>query len=54
MRLTCDVINSSIVNGLRQAILLSFCLDKPPGYKVFWEPKTIHYKKKQTNLFRTL
>ena len=40
-----DIINSSVVNGLRQPILSSFILDKPSGYKVFSEPQTVHYKK---------
>ena len=40
-----DVIDGSVVNGLRQAILYTFVLDKKPGYKVFSEPETIHYKK---------
>ena len=52
--LKCDVIDGSVVNGLRQPILYSFILDKKPGYKVFSDPETIHYKKKQTNLFWTL
>ena len=42
IHLKCDVINGSVVNGLRQPILYSFLLDKPSGYKVFSEPETIH------------
>ena len=42
-----DVIDGSVVNGSRQPILFSFVLDEKPGYKVFSEPETIHYKKKQ-------
>ena len=30
---------------MRQPILYRFVLAKPPGYKVFSEPETIHYKK---------
>ena len=45
IHLKCDVIDGSVVNGLRQPILYSFVLDKKPGYKVFYEPETIHYKK---------
>ena len=41
----CDVINGSIIDDAQQPILYSFHLDKPPGYKVFCEPETIHYKK---------
>ena len=45
IHLKCDAINGPVVNGLRQPILYSFVLDKLPGYKVFSEPETIHYKK---------
>ena len=45
LHLKCDIIDGSVVNGLRQLILYSFVLDKIPGYKVFSEPGTIHYKK---------
>ena len=45
MHLTCDVIDGSVVNGLRKAILFTFVLDKLSGYKVFCEPETIHFKK---------
>ena len=31
IHLKCDVIDGSVVNGLRQAILYSFALDKKPG-----------------------
>ena len=43
--LKCDIIDGSVVNGLRQPILYSFVLDEIPGYKVICEPETIHYKK---------
>ena len=43
--LKCDCIDGSVVNGLRQPILYSFVLDKLPGFKVFSEPETTHYKK---------
>ena len=46
IHLKCDIIDGSIVDGFRQPILYSFVLDKKPGYKVFCEPETIHYKKK--------
>ena len=45
IHLKCDCIDGSIQDGLRQPILFSFLLNKPSGYKVFCEPKTIHYKK---------
>ena len=43
--LKCDVIDGSVVDGIRQPILFSFVLDKLPGYKIFCEPETIHYEK---------
>ena len=45
IHLKCDCIDGSVVNGLRQPISYSFVLDKLPGYKVFSEPETIHFKK---------
>ena len=50
IHLKCDCIDGSVVNGLRQPILYSFVLDKKPGYKVFFEPETIHYKKNKSVL----
>ena len=35
IHLKCDIIDGSVVNGLRQPILYSFELDKKPGFKVF-------------------
>ena len=52
--LKCDVIDGSVVNGLRQPILYSFVLDKKPGYKVFSEPETIHYKKINKSVLNTI
>ena len=46
IHLKCDVIDGSVVDGIRQPILSSFVLDKLPGYKVFCKPETVHYKKK--------
>ena len=50
IHLKSDCIDSSVVNGVRQPILYSFVLDKLPGYKVFSEPETIHYKKNKSVL----
>ena len=50
----CDCIDGSVVNGLRQSILYSFVLDKLPGYKVFSEPETIHYKKINKSVLITI
>ena len=54
IHLKCDVIDGSVVNGLRQSILYSFVLDKKPGYKVFSEPETIHYKKINKSVLDTI
>ena len=54
IHLKCDVIDGSVVNGLRQPILYSFVLDKKPGYKVFSEPETIHYKKMNKSVLNTI
>ena len=43
--LKADIIDGSVVNGIRQQILFSFVLTKPSGHKVFCEPETIHNKK---------
>ena len=54
IHLKCDVINGSQVNGSRQRILYSFALDKKPGYKVFSEPETIHYKQINKSVLNTI
>ena len=54
IHLKCDIIDGSVVNGLRQSILYSFVLDKLPGYKVFSEPESIHYKKINKSVLNTI
>ena len=54
IHLKCDVIDGSVVNGLRQPIFYSFVLDKKPGYKVFSEPETIHYKTINRSVLNTI
>ena len=54
INLKCDAIDGSVVNGLRQPRLYSFVLDKLPGYKVFSEPETIHYKKINKSVLNTI
>ena len=54
IHLKCDVIDGSVINGLRQPILYSFVLDKKPGYRVFSEPETIHYKKINKSVLNTI
>ena len=54
INLKCDIIDGSVVDGLRQPILYSFVLDKKPGYKVFSEPETIHFKKIKKSVLNTI
>ena len=54
IHLKSDIIDDSVVNGIRQPILFSFVLDKPSGYKVFCEPETIHYKKINKSVLDTI
>ena len=54
IHLKCDVIDGSVVDGVRQSILYSFVLDKPSGYKIFCEPETIHYKKINKSVLNTI
>ena len=49
-----DVVDGSVVNGLRQPILYSFVLDKKPGYKFLCEPETIGYKKINESILNTI
>ena len=54
IHLKCDVIDGSVVNGLRQPILYDFVLDKPSGYKAFSRPERIHYKKINKSALNTI
>ena len=54
IHLKCDVIDGSIVDGVRQPILYSFVLDKKTGYKVFSEPGTIHFIKINKPVLNTI
>ena len=54
INLKCDCIDGSIQDGVRKPILFSFVLDKKPGYKVFSEPETIHYKKINKSVLNTI
>ena len=45
--LKCDVIDGSIMSGLKQLTLFSFVLDKPSGFRFFCELETVHYKKNE-------
>ena len=54
IHLKCDMIDGSVVDGVRQPILFSFVLDKPSGYKLFYLPQTIHYKKINKSVLNTI
>ena len=54
IHLRCDVIDGSVVNGLRQPFLYSFVLDKATGYKIFSEHTTIHFKKINESVLNTI
>ena len=43
--LKADCINGSIVNGIREPILYSFALGRPPDHRVFIEPKIKLFEK---------
>ena len=47
IHVNCAVIDGSVLNSIRQPTLCNFVSDKPPGHKVFCEPETADYKKKQ-------
>ena len=38
VHLNCNVVDGSIMNGVREPILYSFALDQPPGHKTYKEP----------------
>ena len=54
IHIKCDVIDGSVVNGLRHPILFTFVLDKKPGFKVFCEPETNRYKKVNKSVLNTI
>ena len=43
VHLKCDCVDGSIVNEIREQILISFNLSAPPGYKIIKEPNIILY-----------
>ena len=54
IHLKCDVIDGSVVNRIRESILLSFVLDKLPECKVFYQPETFLYKKINKSVLNTI
>ena len=47
----CDVIDGSVLNGVRQPIFYIFVLDKPPGSKIYC---LLHYKRLKLELLNEL
>ena len=45
VRLKCDCIEGSIINGGKESILYSFALSSPPGHKIHKEPGVKLFKK---------
>ena len=45
VHLKCNVVDGSIVNGVREPILYSFALDQLPGHKIYKEPRVKLFKK---------
>ena len=45
VHLNCNCIYGSIVNGIREHILYTFALDKPPGHKIFEDCRIKLFKK---------
>ena len=45
VHLTCDCIQGTIVNCVREPILYSFALSSPPGHKIYKEPRIKLFKK---------
>ena len=45
VRLKCECVNGSIINGVRQAILYNFALSLPTGHKVYKEPRIKLFEK---------
>ena len=54
IHLKCDIVDGSLINGVREPILYSFVLDKKPGYKIFSEPETIRYTKMKKSILNTI
>ena len=50
----CDCNKGSNINGIQQPVLYSFVLDRPPGYKFFFELETIRYKKTNISVLNTI
>ena len=54
IHLKCNCSDVSVLNGVRQPIIYSFVLEKPPGFKVFCEPETTHFEKINKSVLNTV
>ena len=45
VHLKCNVVDGSIVTGVRDPILYSFALSSPPNHKIYKEPRVKLFKK---------
>ena len=45
VHLKCNVVDGSIVNGVREPVLYFFALDQPPNHEIYKEPKVKLFKK---------
>ena len=52
IHLKCNVID--VPNGVKQPILYSFVIKKPPGYKVFCQLEKTHNKKMNKSVLNTI
>ena len=50
VRLKCDCITNSTVNGIWEPILCSVALDKPPGHEIYKEPRFKHFERKSKSV----
>ena len=54
IHLKTDCIDGSILSGLRQPALHSFVLDNLPGYKIFSQAETVHFKEINKSVLNTI
>ena len=54
IHLKCNLIDDNLVKTLRQTIFYSFVLNKPPRFRIFSEPETMHYEKTKKSVLNTI
>ena len=54
IHLKCVRIKGYFLDGCRQPILYSFVLNKPSGFKIFFEPETNYFMKIKNSLLNTM